>query len=200
MTGVDWHELHARLDRARRAVEATTGEPTPDEVRRTLTERARALAHAAEAREHPADLLELLVFSLGDERYAVDMRHVAEVLPLRGLTPMPCTPPFILGVVHHRGRILPVVDLRRWFGLPGDEIGEGHRIVTVEAADAVFGLLAESAARALKISASDLGPLPAAVPGDRRALFLGSTPDLIAVLDLPALARDPRLEVNEETG
>ena len=90
-----------------------------EEVQRILTKRAEALARPLQERQTLAEPLELLVFSLAGERYAVDTAHVQDVVPLREITPLPCTPSFVLGVVNHRGRILPVLDFRRLFGLAG---------------------------------------------------------------------------------
>src|ERR1700712_5225839 len=85
---------------------------------RILRERARLLARVPESEPVAGAVLELLEFSLAQERYAVENRFVREVCPLKELTPLPCTPPFLLGVVNVRGRILPVLDLKKFFDLP----------------------------------------------------------------------------------
>ena len=74
---------------------------------RILRERAQALARPQSSAPAPSTMLELLEFRLSVERYALEIRHVQDVHPLRELTPLPCTPPFVLGIVNVRGRILP---------------------------------------------------------------------------------------------
>ena len=80
-------------------------------------------------------MLELLEFRLASERYAVESRLVQEVHPLRDLTPLPCTPPFVLGIVNVRGRILPVLDLKKFFDLPERGLTDLHRIILVRGND-----------------------------------------------------------------
>jgi len=80
------------------------GSLSPEEVRRILWERARALARPLEEAPVPTEVLELLVFSLAEGQYGIETAHVQKVFPLRDLTPVPCTPSFVLGVANYRGR------------------------------------------------------------------------------------------------
>lgn len=196
---IDWQEAYARLERARRALE-TGGDLPAEEVKRVLSDRARALARPVEEAPAPTEVLDLLVFSLAGERYAVETAHVVEVLPLRGLTPVPCTPPLVLGVVNHRGRILPVLDFRRLFQLAGGEVTEGSRVVAVEAGGMAFGVFAEAVAGTVRIGAQGLAPPPAGLTGAHQAFIRGVTGEMVAVLDLAALVRDPRITVKDEAG
>lgn len=172
---------------------------SPQEVKRILRERAQALAKPLEA-PAPTEVLDLLVFFLAGERYGIETAHVLEVVPLRELTPVPCTPSFVLGVINHRGRILPVLDLRRLFELAGQGITEGSRIVAVEAGGMTFGIFADAVAGTVRVGAHEVVPPPTALTGDRQVFIQGVTGEMVAVLDLEALARDPRILVNEEVG
>jgi purine-binding chemotaxis protein CheW len=140
-------------------------------------------------------MLDLLVFCLAGAQYAVEIGGVAEVMPLREFTPVPCTPPFVRGVVNHRGRILAVLDLGKLFQLAGQLNRQDSVFIAVEAGGHSFGILADMVVGTVQCAASDLSP-PPALPASR--LFLkGVTVEMVAVLDLEALARDPRLIVNE---
>lgn len=194
---IDWQEVHARLEQARRAVEATE-RLSPEEASRILKERALALARPVEEAVTQAEALELLVFSVGAERYGIETDHVVEVIPLRELTPVPCTPASILGVVNHRGRILPVLDLRRLFGLADQGMPEGSRVVAVEAGGMTFGIFAGAVTGTVRVGAEEVAVLPATPAADRQGLIRGVTGEMVAVLDLDALSRDPRITVNEE--
>jgi purine-binding chemotaxis protein CheW len=147
-----------------------------------------------------SEMLDLLVFSLSDARYAVKTGDVAEVTPLRELTPVPCTPPFVRGVVNHRGRILAVLDLGKFFELAGQSIRQDSFIIAVEARGLSFGILADLVVGTVQCAATELSPAPAALPAARRIFLKGVTAEMVAVLDLEALARDPHLIVNEEIG
>lgn len=194
---IDWQEVHARLEQERRAVEATE-RLSLEEASRILKERARALARPVEEAVTQAEGLELLVFSVGAERYGIETDHVVEVIPLRELTPVPCTPASILGVVNHRGRILPVLDLRRLFDLADQGVAEGSRVVAVEAGGMTFGIFAGAVTGTVRIGVEEVAPSPATSAADRQGLIRGVTGEMVAVLDLDALSRDPRITVNEE--
>ncbi|HEV8455606.1 MAG TPA: chemotaxis protein CheW [Gemmatimonadales bacterium] len=195
MVKFNWQEVHARLDRTRRMLEAGQV-PSPEVRARVLRTRAATLARRLPQTEVHADTLELLTFMLGGGRYGVAATRVSAVMPLRDLTPVPCTPAFILGVVNHRGRILPVLDLRKLLELPSGKLPDGCLFACLEQAGMTFGLLIETVMGTLRVAMSDLRA-PAGLPDARQALLLGVTPDMTAVLDLDALARDPRIVVNE---
>ncbi len=196
---IDWDRTYARLEEARRTLDAG-GTLPPDQVTRILRARARALAKPLEAAPTPAERLELLVFRLAGERYGIEMARVLEVLPLRDLVPVPGTPAFVLGVVNHRGRILPVLELRRLFDLAGQEVAEGSRVVAVEAGGMTFGVFAEAVIGTVTVGANEVAPPPVILTADRQAFLRGVTGEMVAMLDLEALARDPRITVNDEGG
>ena len=163
-----------------------------------MKKRAEALARPLEARPTFAESVELVVFSLAGERYAVDTAHVQDVVPLPEITPLPCTPSFVLGVVNHRGRILPVLDFRRLFDLSGEGIPEGARLVAAEAGGMRFAIFADTVAGITRADMRDVTPPPVTFTDDRKAWLLGVTREMVAVLDLEAIVRASRIVVNDE--
>ncbi len=196
---MDSQQAHVRLEESRRALEAAANLP-PDEVTRILAERAQALARPREVAPTPGAVLELLVFSLAGERYGIETFQVLDVLPLRELTPVPCTPPSVLGVINHRGRTLPVLDLRRLFDLAGQEVAEGSRVVAVAAGGMTFGIYTDAVAGTIRVGAHEVAPPAVILTSDRQTFLRGVTGEMLAVLDLEVLARDPRIAVNDEVG
>lgn len=171
-----------------------------DETARILQDRARALAKPLEAPPASRETLDLLVLGLAGERYGVDAAHVLEVIQLPELLPVPCTPPVVLGVVNHRGRVLAVLDLRRLFDLAVHERSTASRAVIVQAAGMTFGVFSDAVEGLVRVGAHEVGPPPVSLTGARQAFIRGVTGDMVAVLDLEALIRDPRITVNEEVG
>ena len=114
---IDWAEVRARLDAAQAAGEQAWA-PGADQTKRILRERALALAAEPGETQTLADSIEVVEFLLAHERYAVESSYVREVYPLENLTPLPCTPGFVLGIVNLRGEILSVIDLKKFFDLP----------------------------------------------------------------------------------
>src|SRR5688572_7065199 len=109
-----------------------------------LRARARALARPPAHTQGAEAWLHVLEFRLAQERYAIETRYVREVYPLKDLTPLPCTPPFVLGIVNVRGRILPVVDLKKFFDLPEQGLSDLHRVILLEGNGLELGLLADA--------------------------------------------------------
>jgi len=196
---IDWQEAYARLEGVRQALDGPEA-LSPEAVDRILQDRARALARPREAPPTPEDALELLVFALGEERYALESAQVIETIFFREFTPVPCTPAIYLGVVNHRGRVLPVLDLRRLFGLAGHTLPERRWIIVAEANDVAVGIFSDGVVGTVRVGRDAIAPPPPTLSGDRQAFLRGVTRELVAVLDLEALARDPRIVVNEKVG
>jgi purine-binding chemotaxis protein CheW len=173
-------------------------QPTPEDVRRVLEERARALARPSVAEGAPdADHLELLVFSLGGERYGVDASRVAAVLPPVSPTPLPGARAALAGVVNHRGEVLAVLDLRGLLGMAGAEALSGIRIVVVDVGGMVLGLRADEVIGLARVEAAAPGPQLARPEGGLPEWIRGVTGGMVSVVDLEALARDRRVRVEE---
>lgn len=164
-----------------------------------LRARARALARPPDVVPSAATL-EVLEFRLAQERYALEIRHVREVYPLHDLTPLPCTPPFVLGIVNVRGRILPVFDLKAFFDLPVQELTSLHRIIVIQGHAMELGLLADVAVGVRAISLDTVQPSLPTLTGIRREYVKGVTAERIVLLDLDRILADPNILVNEEVG
>jgi purine-binding chemotaxis protein CheW len=168
-----------------------------DEVE-ILHTRARALARRPERAPVAESVLELLEFSVAPERYAVENRYVREICPLKELTPLPCTPRFVLGIVNVRGRILPVYDLKKFFDLPERGLTDLHRIILVGNGDVELGLLADVMVGVRTLPLASLQPSLPTLTGIREDYLKGVTADRLVVLDLPRILADPRMIVHEE--
>ncbi|MEJ0098282.1 MAG: chemotaxis protein CheW [Pseudomonadota bacterium] len=142
--------------------------------------------------------LELLEFRLAQERYAIETRCVQEVYPLRELTPLPCTPPFIRGIVNVRGRILPVLDLKKFFDLPEQGLTDLHRVILIRGQGMEIGLLADIALGVRTIAASALQASLPTLTGIRAEYLKGITEEPLIVLDADRLLADPHILVHED--
>jgi len=88
--------------------------------------------------------VQLVVFGLADESYGVHVLAVEEIIRLQEITAIPHAPAFVEGVINLRGRVIPVLDLRKRFGLPPTEATKSTRIVVVEASGMTVGLVVDS--------------------------------------------------------
>lgn len=192
-TGLDWQAAAERLERLRADL-ARGEEPAPEEVARILEERARALARPLAAPADAAAHVELILFAIADERWAIERDEALEVLPARRPTPVPGAPAAIAGILHHRGRLLAVVDLRALAGEPGGR--EPGPVVVAEAGGVEVGLAADAVHGVFPVRADELQDAPRS---EGRATCLRAvTADGAALLDLAALLRHPRVAAGTE--
>lgn len=175
------------------------GAANPD-AREILRTRARALARRPEPPTRAEDALQVIEFRLADERYGVESRFVREVHPLKDLTPLPCTPPFVRGIVNVRGHILPVIDLKRFFDLPEKGLTDLHRLIIVQGNALELALLADAVAGVRAVPRSALQTSLPTLTGIREEYLKGITAERLVVLDLARLLADPKLIVHEEVG
>jgi purine-binding chemotaxis protein CheW len=115
---------------------------------------AREERVVAEATEH------LATFFLDREEYGVDVRLVQEIRRITEITQVPRAPDYIRGVINLRGRIIPVVDLKRKLSLGEVQTTKAGRIVVVKIQDRLIGMLVDGASQVLKVPVSSVEPPP----------------------------------------
>lgn len=142
------------------------------------------------------DEQQLVVFELGAELYGVEIARVHEIIRLQTVTRVPRAPAFVEGVINLRGKVIPVVDLRRRFGLPTAEHTRSTRIVVVEIGDQVVGIVVDGVSEVLRVNTATVEPPSPVVAGiDSEYLHgIAKLPErLVILLDLDRiLARDER--------
>ena len=154
------------------------------------------MAGGAAARQEEQRIL--VLFRLAGEHYGIDVGCVREIITWQEVTRVPRTPPFVEGIINLRGHIIPVLDLRRRFGLAAAERDRATRIVVVEIGTAVVGLVVDAVSEVLRLPGEAIEP-PAEIlavdatfiegiarSGDRLILVL--QPDrILAPVELEAL-------------
>jgi purine-binding chemotaxis protein CheW len=105
--------------------------------------------------------LQLVTFEVADEEFAVDILAVQEINRMMELTRVPQSPPDVEGVINLRGRIIPVVDLRKRFGMGTAQRTESNRIIVVEVHGRVIGFIVDRVHEVLRIDGGIVEPAPA---------------------------------------
>lgn len=115
------------------------------------------------------ELLQLVSFMIGDEEFAIPILSVQEINRMMQITRVPQSPPFVEGVINLRGKIIPVMDLRKRFGMPPLENSADSRIIVVEVnasgGTRVIGFTVDRVNEVLRISESIVEPTPQMVSG-----------------------------------
>jgi purine-binding chemotaxis protein CheW len=193
---LDWQEVHDRLARAREAL-TTTDALSPERARSLMEERARALARPTTGASAAAEILEVITFALGRERYAIETRFVREVIRLVDFTPVPGAPEFVLGVTHLRGEVLAIVDLRKFLRVAHRGVTDLSRVLVLGAGEPELGVLADAVEAIGPLPVTDALAAPETVAGIDGAFLRGVTRDALIVLDGGALLSDEGLFVDQ---
>jgi purine-binding chemotaxis protein CheW len=195
--GINWNEIHQRLETARQALEQGTTR-SAGESRDILRARARALAQEPKQARPTKALLEIVAFSLAAETYGLESTFVREVYPLKDFTPIPGVPPFVLGIVNVRGQILSIIDLKKFFNLPEKGLGQLNKLIILRNEQMELGILADDILGARSIELEALQGAPLTVSGIGAEYLRGVTADRVVILDAEKLLNDNQIVVHQE--
>lgn len=106
------------------------------------------------------DLLQLVSFKIGDEEFGVDILKVQEINRMMEITEIPNSPVFVEGVVNLRGRIIPVIDLRKRLNMDTIKHDSKTRIVVVDLDSKIVGFIVDEVSEVLRIPVSITEPPP----------------------------------------
>lgn len=141
--------------------------------------------------------LQLVSFNIGSEEFGVDILKVQEINRMVEITKVPQAPSYVEGVINLRGKVIPIIDLRKRFNLELKEQDKNTRIVVVDIVGSIMGMIVDSVSEVLRLPANTVEPPPDLVTGinseyingvakleDRLLIFL----DLSKVVDMEALS------------
>lgn len=112
-----------------------------------------------------ANLLQLVTFKIADEEFGVEILAVQEIIRIMQITTVPRAPAFIEGVINLRGKVIPVIDMRKRFGLPVVERDSQTRIIVMEFNQKIVGFLVDAVSEVLRIPADTVEAPPPVVAG-----------------------------------
>jgi purine-binding chemotaxis protein CheW len=143
-------------------VQETMGKPAPE-------------ARTGEAKDDRTG--KYLAFHLGKEEFAIRVMKVREIMGVLEITAVPQMPDYVRGVINLRGKVIPVVDLRRKFGLPGVEYDQKTCIIVVqvrgEAGPMMMGAVVDGVSEVVNFAAGDIEDTPDFGGGGKVPYLLG---------------------------
>lgn len=147
--------------------------------------------------EQTGELLQLVSFNIGSEEFGVDILKVQEINRMVEITRVPQAPNYVEGVINLRGKVIPIVDLRKRFNLEVKEYDKNTRIVVVDISGNIMGMVVDSVSEVLRLPANTIEPPPEIVANinseyikgvakleDRLLIFL----DLSKVIDVSEMS------------
>jgi purine-binding chemotaxis protein CheW len=195
---VDWKEVYRRLEITRTTLERGSI-TTQQERKKVLKARAIALAREPDKKEPAVGKhLEIVEFLLANERYGIESSFVREVNPIKTFTPLPGTPRFILGIINVRGKVMSVVDIKKFFDLPEKTLTELNKVIILHHEEMEFGLLADVILGVSQIPLSVIQPSLPTLTGIREEYLKGVTRERLIILDAEKLLKDKKILIREE--
>jgi purine-binding chemotaxis protein CheW len=145
--------------------------------------------------------LQVVGFRIGNETFGVRIGSVREIVRVPEITAVPSAPETIEGVINLRGKIIPVMDLRKRFGQAEIQPDKKNRILVVELDNKLVGLIVNAASEVLKISPSEIEP-PGNVFAEGESSYVTGVGKLkgrlIILLDIAKLLHRPEFKRLEE--
>jgi purine-binding chemotaxis protein CheW len=161
------------------------------QIQRIMEERARILG---QVREDGAGqgTLEVMMFQLQDEVYAVELALLQGIQPVQGLTPIPGAPSHVAGILNVRGEILTVLNLGDLLGQPTSLPTDGQKVLLTEAAEGTVGFLVDDVLGMRELA---LGDIDGSTAG--QGFSIGVVEARFSLLNLPQLLADRQLLVED---
>ena len=112
------------------------------------------------AKASAEELLQLVSFKIGEEEFGVDILKVQEINRLVEITKVPRSPDFVEGVINLRGKVIPIIDLRKRFMMETKESDKDTRIVVVDIEGQVMGMVVDAVSEVLRLPKDTIEPPP----------------------------------------
>lgn len=142
------------------------------------------------------DEIQYIVVKLGDEKYGIDISNVDNIVRMQRITRVPKSQPYYVGVINLRGEVVPIMSLRRRFGLEEDEYSAATRIIIIRLEDqSMIGFVVDEVQEVVNLDVSTIEK-PAFKLDEVNASFLAGIgkegEDLISLLDIVAVVEEKK--------
>ncbi len=130
-----------------------------------MGETTMATAAQFKTEESIAEIIQLVSFNLDREEYGVHVLKVREIIRITNVTRVPNTPFYVEGVINLRGKVIPIISLRKKFSLPEVENDKQTRIIVMDVDGELMGFIVDSVSEVIRITSSEIQPPPVVVNG-----------------------------------
>ncbi|MCD6162796.1 MAG: chemotaxis protein CheW [candidate division Zixibacteria bacterium] len=118
-------------------------------------------------KEHTDNLEQMVTFSLGREEFGINILKVQEINRMVEITKVPQTEHYVEGIINLRGKVIPILDLRKKFGMPEREYDNQTRILVVDITKETVGLVVDSVSEVLRVPSDSLEKAPKLTTGGK---------------------------------
>jgi purine-binding chemotaxis protein CheW len=135
-------------------------------------------------------VIQLVGFRLDNEDYAIAITKIQEIILIKPITRIPQVPDFIEGLINLRGSVIPIVNLRKRFGLLPRELDDETRIIVVNVHDKTVGCIVDAVTQVMRINRDQIQPPPLGVLAVNHQYLAGLAKlddSLMIILDIEKL-------------
>ena len=109
------------------------------------------------------ELIQLVSFMLADEEYGVEVLKVREIIRMPTITKMPNVPQHVEGIINLRGKVIPIISMRRRFNLMENEHNHQTRIIIMDVCGALTGFIVDAVSEVIRVHSSEIQPPPSMI-------------------------------------
>ena len=150
-----------------------------------------------ESSDSKKNSIRVLAFSLGGENYCAEIHQIRSVVRVESITRIPNAPDFVVGVTNLRGQILPVIDIRSFFGLAQKKRTEKSRVIVSDVTGSAIGIMVDEVRQAMEIDETLIQP-PLATVSEKLAAYTKGQVEvqdaIIIILDFEKVLRSEEIE------
>ena len=169
-----------------------------ERMAQVLRERAQLIKQSDEDIRDLGENFETLVFMLSNEKYAINSTYVSEVSEFSEITPLPCSPSFLIGIVNLRGKIFSVIDLKKFLNLKSDLDSIKGKVIFLKHNDIDIGIITDKILGNTKIYSSDLQGDITTITDLPENIIVGVTKENIIALDIEKFLMNEKLIIDEK--
>lgn len=163
-----------------------------------LIERARRIAGRKDNEDQlTGETLSVVEFLLLPERYAFEGKYISEVLLLKEITLIPGTPPFVMGVINLRGKVVSIINLKSLFNLKEWGLTQLNKVLILKDDTMEFGIVADEISENKSIFLNTLSPPPVTLDNIGVEYISGITPDGLILLSARNLLSSKQIIINQ---
>jgi len=116
---------------------------------------------------------QFVVFKLSKEEYGIDIMNVTEIITYQESIKVPNTPKFVEGIINYRGKVIPIICLKKRFNINETNITDNTRIIVINLNEKQIGFIVDEASETVRLNDTDIDPTPDIVSGVDRKYISG---------------------------
>ena len=143
--------------------------------------------------------MEVIEFNINNQKYAFDIKYINEVFRPKKVTPIPCTPSFVVGIINFRGKILSVIDIRNFIGFTSDtkDFSEVRQVIVVKINELEVGILVDNVLGYYSISLEEIQKNVFTITDEKKEFLIGIVGNRTMIVDIKNVMLSEKIIIND---